>query len=626
MRWSELQPWLRAVAFAALVALAAGAVLSVPYVATHDGPNHLANCVLGHRLQDPTSWLHRYVELGAPITGQGFQVLCGPLVGWMDPFTAYALTLAIAVVLFGVAASVLALSLHRDSPVWAFGFAVALGWVFYMGFLPFHIASSLGLLAVALAVSLDLERGLGYLGLALVLLTTAYAHVLPAVEAGAVVLLVVVARAETGRRMQALLRVALAGLPAALLASSMLWVYLTRPTLAGVAMGNELMPYVRAPLHDLASTFAGGPPLRAYGLLSIPVLGLAWGLRSVRRMSRVQVVLLVCGGLGLVLAALGPFHLNRWAFFAPRFSLMALILLVAGAPVPPVRVRRWIEVATVGVAVASLSYAAAYNRRIFDALGPDLAGLELPIQRAGIRLPMMLDAVASDFEHAEPGVQLGHLYVVRQGGIDPFVWADSPTLDLLNFTDDVDRLFGRLPPRYPRYDLLMAGQEGRPPREAALEVFTLVGRGYVDVILMGGEPDVLAHYLWRGYRLEAEAGRVRILSFAGCPVQVDLRGPEVLTRGLVVQAGLPGFVDPMSEVELPAGAALADHPSVTLPSVLCGKAWIRIRSGPEGSAEALTCAEVGVERFGLELRPGAGPVVCTLAPVGPSALPRDDHQ
>ena len=201
-------------AFAALVALAAGAVLSVPYVATHDGPNHLANCVLGHRLQDPTSWLHRYVELGAPITGQGFQVLCGPLVGWMDPFTAYALTLAIAVVLFGVAASVLALSLHRDSPVWAFGFAVALGWVFYMGFLPFHIASSLGLLAVALAVRLDPERGLGYLGLALVLLTTAYAHVLPAVEAGAVVLLVVVARAETGRRMQALLRVALAGLPA----------------------------------------------------------------------------------------------------------------------------------------------------------------------------------------------------------------------------------------------------------------------------------------------------------------------------------------------------------------------------------------------------------------------------
>ncbi|MCK6552767.1 hypothetical protein L6R52_43490, partial [Myxococcota bacterium] len=55
------------------------AIFSVPFIATHDGPNHLASCVLANRLELPGSPLARWIEPGGALTTQGYQYICRPL-------------------------------------------------------------------------------------------------------------------------------------------------------------------------------------------------------------------------------------------------------------------------------------------------------------------------------------------------------------------------------------------------------------------------------------------------------------------------------------------------------------------------------------------------------------------
>jgi hypothetical protein len=614
-----------------LSAGAMAAVLGVPYVGTHDGPNHFVNCVLAERLSaDPSARLHDYLEVGSALSGQGFHVACRGLVGWMDPFLAYALTLAGMLVLLGVAATVLAKALDATGPAWAFGFAVTACWVFYMGFLSFHISVALGLIAVALAVRMELAVPRPYLGLAILLLIGAYAHIFQAALTGAAVLVVLLARAPAGMRMRIVVRAALAGFPAAFLFFCVLALFVGKARFAGVAEGQAANPeHLRAPLQDLVETFAGGVGPRAWGLAGLAVVSLAVGLARLRHASPAQRALLAVAVVGLGASLVVPFHLGRWSYFAPRLSLFPLLLAPAAASWPAGWSRRAAEALFVAAAAASLFYVGAYHQRLYAALSPDLAALELPVTRTGPRLPIILTAAQPDFAHVEPAVMLGHLYMVKQGGLDPFVWADAPSLDAIAFKAPPEELFGDMPGRYPRSELAAAGTREIPPRPQLLDIFTLWGRTYEDVILATEDADVREAFPRRGYRLEGEAGRVQLLRFEGCPLRLRVRGPAALPHGLLLQVGLPALSRPMEQRALPPGTALPPEGlPVEVPGLLCGPSWLVVRSGlgaPPG--EILRCAESpGGARSRVELRPEGPELPCTLVPAEGSAAPGHHHE
>ena len=497
-----------------------------------------------------------------------------------------------------------------------------------MGFFAFYVAVGLSFLLTAHAARMAVDRRGGYALLSLGLLLVAYAHVFQAVITGLALLGVLAVRAPAAQRVRVVGRTVLASIPAALVAVAMLSVYLFEANFAGVrAEDPEQTAFSASPLVDLAQTYAGGDALRSWGLLAIPVLALVLAAARWRRASALQRVLLIAGAGGLLLGLLAPMHLGRWSFFAPRMTLFAVTLLPLAVPWAAGRGRRVAERVVVAAAVASLAWSAVYHRDLYRQLAPDLAALDAPVHRAGARLPMIMTSVTTPIAHSDPSIMLGHLYIVEQGGIDPYVWADTWSVDALQFLHPVQELFGEHPGRYPKSDLLAAGVDGRPPRAVQLDVFALWGRDFEDVILATDAPDIRAVYAQRGYRPEVEAGRVQLLRFEGCPLTLELGGPAQLPHGLIVQVGLPLLSRPVEQRLLDPGARIPEGGlTLELPRLPCGPLWLLVRSGLGAPPQdILHCMGRGGVKSALRL-PEERRVPCTLAPVDPSALPSHHHE
>lgn len=602
----------------ALSVVLTGAVFSAPYVGTHDGPNHFVGCVLSQRLAQPDSPLQAYLTPGAPLTTQGFQTVCRAAVSVLDPFTAYSVSLAVLGLVYALGFAALARALDPRTPVWPLGFAAAFPWVFYMGFFSFHLGMGLGLWALALAVRWRPETtSWGRLaGLAGLLLFQAYSHPFAAAMTGGTLALIWLARAPADARLRVLGRTLAVGGPALVLFGGVLWSFLGPQPYQGLESLEQLsVLHDRRPLVDLAETFLGGHPVRAVAALVVVVGCAGLAMARWRALEPVPRVLLGLGVVGLVGALVAPFHMTSWSFFSPRLSALWPVLVPLVVPWPA-RARRAVTVGAFGLALGSLGWSAAYHRDVYAAIEPDLAALDADVTRTKGRLPLFLETVETDVAHVDPTLMLGHLYVIAQGGIDPFVWAHALTLDPIAFRQRPEKLFGVLPSPYPKVELALAGTKA-PPRQTQLEFLAFAGRRFEDVILATDDRDAVDVFGARGYRPEVETGRVHLLAFEGCPLEIAFSGPASLPQVLLVQLGIPGLARPAEQTVEPPGTQWANGRwTLRWDKAPCGDVWLTVQVGYDVPVpEMLACQEFGGRRrVGLTLTHERGKLRCTLGP------------
>lgn len=603
----------------ALAGLLAGivvfAIWCVPIVPTHDGPNHLANCVLANRLEDPGSSLHQWLELGAPLTNLGFQAVCEaiePLLGWR---AAYSTTLTVIALVWALGFTSLASSIYGGpSPLLGLGFATALSWPFYMGFFDFVLAAGLtfwwlGRWARAVEATGSVEepgpRELAVLGLGL--LVIALAHTFVAALGGLAAVMIVLFGGPAAVRARRIGGLVLASLPAAAIA------VLARPD---DEPGGVVWRTFPERMGELAGYFVGGPALRAWPPVVLALAGLLLGVRGVvrRELSAPQKALLLFAVVSLGIYAIAPRDLESWAFFSPRLLTLALPFAALAVPRPLLeepRARGTAHLLTGGAALLSLGWSITHHRELTPLLDEALAGLGAQpalAPRTGPRLPLML-SLAGDgrsVNAADPLVMILHLYLFDQGGVDPYLYADVPSRDRIMFKDDPKRMFGYFPARFLKNDVACAGRDAAcPTMEVQAEWHAVFGRAFEDTIVLADDPVVFEVFERRGYVADVRAGRLGILRPRRCRVELDVVAPagEPAPRQLVMAFGHEGLPVPTQEGLLPLPPPLLEGPD-------CGALWLAL------GGEQLTCAEAGADgRLHFEATPERpASVRCTLTP------------
>jgi len=381
--------------------------------------------------------------------------------------------------------------------------AAALQWSLYMGFFSFYTATAFGLFILAYAFRGAPEHPRQRLWLAVLLLLQAFMHVVPAILTGLTVAALLWLRAEPGRRSRELVRIALLGTPAALVAVAVLAMQLgvsgdiPEETEAAFQFGQP-------PWWTLGKCFLGGPAWRAWpltflaaGALLLPLArGLArWRARGSSSLRAEDAALLLTGGGFLLAGAVLPLHLPDWEFFSVRFLPMAVCALVASLPLERVRAPRWRAACAALLALfafASTGWAYRYNRELAARSRDALAGLDADLTRDGWRLPIVLDPfIGRPFEDSEaampfmaPLINLGKLYATAQGGIPSYSFVANRAIHSVVMADDMRE---KSPPTAdPRYtiDLLDPRNAGdQALRRAVTGYLASNATAYQDVIL-----------------------------------------------------------------------------------------------------------------------------------------------
>ena len=603
-------PWRRALLLAAV--LVAG-VLSVPLIPTHDGLNHLASCALYNRLGDPDSSLHAFLERSAAISSMGFFLLCRPLdllFGWA---LAHQLAFAGMGLLWSFGFLYLARGVTPGGQLGLLGFALAQPWALYMGFYPFVVGSALSLWVLGYAVRAGPEPRRGpWLVLASATAFVTFCHGFAGVVLGAALALWVLLAAAPGRRLVALGKIALAGAPSVLL---VLAVSTGASSSEGSAMNEAtLWLPLAARLPTAAATFLGGAAARAWIGFFGAVFALGAGLVQLRgpRTTAPQKWAALVGVLGLLGYSVLPFDLASWSFFGPRLLLVPLALAFLGVPASGrLAGRRLVPVAVLLLALASLGWTARYHHQLQVDLKDASAGLEAPLARTGPRLPLFLRREASSFEHAEPLVMAGHLYLLAQGGVSPYLWATIPWQDPTLFRAPPEELFGPHPARFVRESLKCATGElpQCPTLDVQYEWLALFGRRFEDVVLFHDDPAALETFLARGYVADLRAGDLSILSPRACRFAVRLAGAGATRAPLVVEIGRHLQLPPVYRTLVPAGTAIPEEGlALEVDGPDCGALWARVTREAGDSA----CVEPS-PRLGQASPEAPGQVGCTLA-------------
>ncbi|MBK8014331.1 MAG: hypothetical protein IPK13_23655 [Deltaproteobacteria bacterium] len=614
------------VAFGCL--LLALAIFSVRYIPTHDGPNHLAGCVLRERLSDPTSFLHAYLQVGSPLSSAGFSIVCGPLVsafGWQSGFS---LTLYLLSLSFALGYMYLSSGVAARSPSGFLGFAFALPWAFYMGFFEFFMASAMSLAILgALVRKPRLSLWTSSLFGAAFLLAS-YVHLFAGAYAVTMAALLVLLRSWSSERLRGLGWIAIMGLPTAILGLVFVWSFDRFAGVGADLQGKVEWHSVTQRLIDLSETFLGGDPVRAMIAtvlcVACALTGLVYVLVGRRcrfpplRVEQTWVVLLSGGALLLFL--LSPFDLPKWSYFSPRLLLVPLGLAPVAFPDALLDrgvVKKLVKGLVMTFAGYSLTWSYAYHRALSPTVAEVLSGLEADIRRDGPRLPLIYEDVDdSRIAHAEPLVMMGHLYLFDQGGVDPYLWADEPKVDPILFKSPSAQMFPPFPPRFARSTL--GCPPPCPPRHVQYELLAYSGRNYQDVILFTGDPELRDVFRRRGYEPVFEHGRLSILEPRLCRIGVRLihSAPSALGLApLLIELGRVGVPTPSLQhetpphLEIPAGGL-----TLWLAAPDCGSLRLSVTS--KDTSDSM-CREALSGEIRLEARPSLPSVAaCTLQVTG----------
>jgi hypothetical protein len=602
----RLGPWICANGL--LVLGAAGIVFvlwCVPYVPTHDGPNHLANCVLADHIDQKFGGADRFLERGHPITNLGFQTVCEPLNRWFGWRAAYRLTLTLMCLTFALGYAFLARGFAGPLSIELFGVIMAFPWMFYMGFVNFYFGLGLGLwLLGALVRRRDLRvYDWGLFAGALAVL--AVVHVFAAFLIGLVSALMLVVRASYGTRFRTVVRVALAGAPAGAVA-----VFTSQTSDAPVA--NAAHSSAQR-FFDFADTFQGGSPLRAWGPIVFALLCLigATGKRPFDRSERF--VFLLVGWASVFAFFISPLHLNQWAYFSPRLHFLGLLL--APLALPPVATRRlqrglpWLLTA---LAIVALGWSYRHHRWLDLQVSPALAGIDAPLLRRGARLPYtFIRTPANDMAHADPLVMSGHLYMFSQGGVDPYLWAGFPSLDAIVYKKPANELFGDHMGRFPGESLRCGTEVPRKPDcldvSRQYELFVWIARRFEDAIVFHDDPAFLSRFRERGFAVDFEQGHLSIVRPQTCTLVVRVSGAsgqDGTAPRAAFQVGWEGLSG--AEYRFVSGPDIG-VPYLTGPN--CGPMWL------ETTTEGVRCLESNADGRVRFSATSASPVVvtCSLA-------------
>lgn len=585
---------------ALLLGAVAYAVASVEYLPTHDGPQHIFTLHVANHLDAAGTGWQRWFEPNMRLSSYGFGVVFSPLDLWLPWMAAARVSLALIAVgwALGVFAFVYAVRPERSWIGVALG-STALQWSFYMGFFSFYAAGAFGLFVLAYACKNELSSNRTRALLGALLFLQALLHVMAALLSGLVIAALCGFRATPGRRLAALLRVALLGAPAAGVALAVLWVQSSGTDLPPEEL--EAFAFQRPPWWTLGKCLLGGPAWRAWPITVLaaaaPLVALA--LRNGPRRVEDRALLLAGGALfaaGVVL----PLHLPSWHFFSVRFLPLAACALVATLPFERItapRAKLGIVFALACFPFVSTAWALGHHRQLAARSATALAGLEAAVLRDGPRLPIVLDPLLgrsfdnarADMPYTAPLVNLGKLYAATQGGVVPYAFVSNPAIHPLLGRETQPALDVEADPRY-AIELADPRRSGDLALREAITVFMAAhGTRFQDVIFHGRPRDV-DHLLWLGFVADWRRGGSAIARFEGCPLKVHFPpGPE-LANADVLELGWHPAHAVTHRYDLARGRREADGSLALLVRQSCGAVWLRFED------PALRCEGAGSER------------------------------
>ena len=574
------------------------------YLPTHDGPQHIFASHAGNHLNAPGTGWALWLEPNLPPTSHGFGAVFEPL----DAFLPWpiALRAALALIVLGWAGGAIALARAAHPERAWLGLALAaagLQWSLWMGLFNFLAAAGFGLWVLALAVGVRRWTASLRAVLALLLFVQALLHVVPAAMTGWLVAAIALLRAERGTRGRELLRTAVLGAPALSIALVLASVGLDTLGDYNQSAGGS-SDAVATPWWTLGKCFTAGPAWRAWPLSVLAAAAVPIALVRRRVLSPDDRALALGGAVLLAAAALAPLHIRAWDFFSVRFLPLGVAALLVSLPLEalPAPWRRACAAALAGFAFAASGWAWVYDRDLAARAAPALAGLDAPVQRAGLRLPVVLDPylgrpfdeAAALVPYAVPLLNLGQLYATAQGGVVPYAFVFNPHLHSVLMRQSMRELAPRAVDRRYAIDLARPGRsEDTALRRAVLAYVAGTATGYDDVILYGREADV-EQLVELGFRPDFQQGGLALARFAGCPLEVRLEASAPLPASAVVEVGwLPAW-HVTHRYALAKALPQPDGSRVLNLRQSCGGVWLGFEGGELRCQGADTAGRVSV--------------------------------
>jgi hypothetical protein len=563
----------------------------VRYLPTHDGPQHVFLAHLENHFSDPrATYYSDYYKPTTALASKGFSLVYGPLAELMPWRSALQVTLGVIVLTWawGVLAFVNAVSPQRRL-LGLMGFALAFQWSLYMGFFSYLLSTSVGLFTLAVAFGAKEWPWRRRVAIGALLLVQAVCHVFAAEVVGLALVVLVVCRHSKNAWPRELGLLASMGLPTALIGIHAAgWIGTTAVDLPN-SQAEPIWPALAVRIELLASAFAAGPWWRAWPPVLLALAGVVFGVRrTMRRLASAEERALLVMSVLLGFAALAlPLHSRQWEFMSVRFIPMAVVFGLALVPVETFERRAALAVqgAVVLLTVSALGWAGWHNKRLEQACGPALAGLDADLKRTGPRLPIVLDPSCNALSEkkvfvlpgAEPLLNLGALYAVQQGGVVPYAFVNIPQLHGFVLTRGGYRRFPDMPDRKTFWGGLAQSDPvaDAPFRRTLLTGLARSGSGYDDVIFYG-PPSDREQISQRGYVTDFERAGMWIGHYRGCALKLEVANASPRSAPLIVQYGWPGSAEPVQSQSVPPSDASKSTTTVIgWESAPCGPIWVR---------------------------------------------------
>jgi len=585
-------------------------IVSVPYLPTNDGPQHVLSGFLQQVFSQPDAPYSRFLEPLPEFAEHGFSLVFVPLLELFAWRTALQVTLVVIALTGAWAFAGLTCALAKQHSSWALlGFVLAFPWTFYMGFLPFLFAANMGMAIIALLVAREQLLRRDLLMLSSLLLVEAVMHVAVAIMTGAVMLLVLMFRAPVGARLRSFGVAALIGLPAALVLAAV--------ALATAPSDGSEISFFWPPraqwLVELPRYLFPGSMVRALAGCALVGAGLITGFMRTKRghATRTETALLVAATFFLIAALLGPLHAPGWQFIGPRFATIGVPLAVAllgpaGAAPSLTAGTRGILAAVVSITTLSLAVTYNLHQRLWRGCEPALAGLSAPVDLAGFTLPLPLDgfcgvsadSTTSDVPHLQPLFHVGALYSVARGGFTPYMFGGTSAINAFRFREEA-RDYGAPPRPLPSMYAAFSHQQVRidPEKRKYLSArFCEFGKLYDHILVVGAHEGELEQILGCGYAADWQNGSAMIAHPLHCTI--DLLVNADAPPGVRVEFGQRPAGPPAYSMSGDLGSDETNgmrHLRSTAAG--CGRLWLRGFLDVDGSGSAtkgdVFCAGAG---------------------------------
>ena len=600
-----------------VLSLLVGAAVAIPdYLPTNDGPQHVFSSHAARHLDDANLGYGRFLKTGSALAQIGFDQIFSFWARFLSWRTALRVSLVTMTLLWAWGVVALAGAFGGRRRIWLglFGFAAAVQWQLYMGLFSYYVATGFGFYVIALAAWRPEWNLVWRVALAAGLACQALLHPVPAVTCGLVVAAIALWRAPAGGLLHELARLAAMGVPAAVV------------VLAGASSSEPRLEYWNLPLIERAGlairAFLSGPAWRSWGLPVAALVGAVFAVAArAWRQDRGAGALLASGLAFALVATLAPFHIPGWQFFNMRFSPLAAVLLVLLLPVERWSLgKRRIGLALLVVyAVASNLWALQYNLRLNQASRDLLSGLDVPLRRDGMRLPLIIepragepqDKAARTIPYATANWNMGALYAVEQGGVPAWTFAESSSIHYALLWRWPEQQ-GLRPPRPMRgFEWWLSEPEvvNVPgARKAAVSHLLSYAPYYQDVIFYG-RPEEVDWLRERGFIIDFERAGLAIARFHACPAELEIAPEPRGHSATIIQFGWTPASEPTFSTTLPAQPENKEARRWSVPECPCGDIWFRVLFDYDGDGRLSegdgTCLEARPDGM-VEARIAAG--------------------